>query len=182
MLDPSFECKKYVSPLPQRADSGLICSALVQTPLPTSVIFPIGEGSGGGCGLVEETSKPQRVRSRPRYGSPQFPQTADCGVLRRRIDMPKRSAPAIPSNFDLGKAYSEIKKLREDVECIGRWSRLRSRQAIEVVGVNCTKNSIGDPRRGRSFLFDGWSCRKPPLPQASVQSRADRIIATRIDL
>jgi hypothetical protein len=36
--------------------------ALVQTHLSTSVTLAIGEGSG--CGLVEETSKPQRVRLR----------------------------------------------------------------------------------------------------------------------
>ncbi|ANW00482.1 hypothetical protein LMTR13_10200 [Bradyrhizobium icense] len=41
-------------------------------------------------------------------------------------------APAIPANFKFTKAYFELKKLREDVECIERLSRSRSSQATEA--------------------------------------------------
>ena len=34
--------------------------------------------------------------------------------------MPKRSAPAIPANFDFVKNYLELKKLRDEVEFIER--------------------------------------------------------------
>jgi hypothetical protein len=46
--------------------------------------------------------------------------------------MPKRPAPAIPANYNFARAYFELKKLREDVECIERLSGLRSGQATEA--------------------------------------------------
>jgi hypothetical protein len=49
-----FGRKIYVSPLPHRASSASTLFALVQTILTTLVTFSYWEGSGGGCGLVEE--------------------------------------------------------------------------------------------------------------------------------
>jgi hypothetical protein len=46
--------------------------------------------------------------------------------------MSKRPAAAIPANCSLARAYFELKKLREDVECIERLSGLRSGQATEA--------------------------------------------------
>jgi hypothetical protein len=65
------------------------------------------------------------------------PQTANCGIYFSsmvELHMPKRPAPAIPANYNFAKAYSELKKLREDVECIERLSRSRSSQATEAAG------------------------------------------------
>jgi hypothetical protein len=46
--------------------------------------------------------------------------------------MSKRPAPAIPANYSLARAYFDLRKLREDVECTERLSGLRSGQATEA--------------------------------------------------
>ena len=69
---------------------------------------------------------PTSISPRPRCRPHQFPQTANCGIYfpsMVELHMPKRPAPAIPANYNFAKAYSELKKLREDVECIERLSR-----------------------------------------------------------
>jgi len=58
VLDRNSDAE-HVSPLPHRASSALICSLWYRLLCRHRQPFPIGEGSGGGCGLVEETSKPR---------------------------------------------------------------------------------------------------------------------------
>jgi hypothetical protein len=48
------------------------------------------------------------------------------------LHMPKRPAPAIPENYNFARAYFELKKLREDVECFERLSGLSSDQAAQA--------------------------------------------------
>jgi hypothetical protein len=56
--------------------------------------------------------------------------------------MRKRPATATSADFNFAKAYFELKKLREDIECIERSSRLASSQAT-VAGRDAFK---GDNR------------------------------------
>jgi hypothetical protein len=56
--------------------------------------------------------------------------------------MRKRPATATPADFNFIKAYFELKKLREDIECIERSSNSRSSQAT-VAGRDTPK---GDNR------------------------------------
>ena len=60
---------EHVSPLPHRVSSALICSFWYRLLCRHRQPFPIGEGSGGGCGLVEETSKP-RTSPLARHSTP----------------------------------------------------------------------------------------------------------------
>ena len=47
--------------------------------------------------------------------------------------MPKRSATEIPADFDVVKAYFELKKLRADIEFIERSSRSAQGQAAAAI-------------------------------------------------
>jgi hypothetical protein len=48
------------------------------------------------------------------------------------LHMLTRRAPAIPANYNFARAYFELKKLREDVECMERLAGLTSVQATEA--------------------------------------------------
>jgi len=56
--------------------------------------------------------------------------------------MRKRSATAASSDFNFVKAYFELKRLREDIECIERSSKQPSSQ-VSAVGRNGSKGDDG---------------------------------------
>jgi hypothetical protein len=62
--------------------------------------------------------------------------------------MPKRPAPAIPANYNFARAYFELKKLREDVECFERLSGLSSGQAAEANVDEVNPDTANYPRVG----------------------------------
>lgn len=67
LVRPKVRRKNICVPLTTSRQFRLNLFALVQTLLPRSVTFPIGEGSGGGCGLVfRKPPSLERVRSGPR--------------------------------------------------------------------------------------------------------------------
>ncbi|WFU15984.1 hypothetical protein [Bradyrhizobium sp. CB3481] len=63
--------------------------------------------------------------------------------------MRKRSATAIPADFNFVKAYFELKRLRADIECIERSSRLPSSQ-VSAVGRNRPKGDDDVQRISRA--------------------------------
>jgi hypothetical protein len=106
-----------------------------------ALIWLLHYGSNQSGVAVADSSRSQRStnldESAPALSVPPISADANCGIYfpsMVELHMPKRPAPALPAKHNFAKAYSELKKLREDVECIERLSRSRSSQATEAAG------------------------------------------------
>jgi hypothetical protein len=93
----------------------------------------------GGCGLVDGHRGSTSTSPHTPFSSAR---ATICRFLERAkgLDMRKRPATATSTNYNFIKAYFELKKLREDIECIERSSRPSPSQAT-VAGRDTPKDA-----------------------------------------